>query len=260
MKIFNSPILKVLYLLSLCLIATPIFAMFRLAFSNSQYLKPQGFTTFWITKVLTDKTWLLSIKQTTIIAILSSVIAIILALPVSQTLRTCSAKTRKVIYLFFFIPAITPVVILACALLKWYYIFNLVDTYVGAICSNCLLSLPIVLLIINNSSNNFFFWNPNIEFASKLMGVSRLMFFFKVILPNLTTGLLISFLLSFTISFNEAVVVQFISGIRLNLISKKLYEGLKFEINPEIAAASFLLIFLVLLCYLILRIFLKKYL
>jgi len=73
------------------------------------------------------------------------------------------------------------------------------------------------------------------------LGASWATTFLRVILPNIVPGMLGGGLFAFIASFDEIVIALFIAGPRFTL-PKKMFDTLRTEVDPSIAAVSTLLI------------------
>ncbi|MCD8515412.1 MAG: putrescine ABC transporter permease PotI, partial [Burkholderiaceae bacterium] len=63
--------------------------------------------------------------------------------------------------------------------------------------------------------------------------------------PNISQAILAAFLLSFTLSFDDVVIAEFLSGPGVSTLPQVIYGYARRGINPTIYAAATLLIFTV---------------
>ncbi len=66
--------------------------------------------------------------------------------------------------------------------------------------------------------------------------------FFMVTLPNIFQAILAAFLLAFTLSFDDVVISEFLSGPGVNTLPQVIFGYARRGINPTIYAAATLLI------------------
>ena len=85
----------------------------------------------------------------------------------------------------------------------------------------------------------------SIEEAAMDLGARPHEVFFLVTLPNIAQAILAAFLLSFTLSFDEVVISEFLSGPGVNTLPQVIFGYARRGINPTIYAAATLLIFTV---------------
>ena len=74
------------------------------------------------------------------------------------------------------------------------------------------------------------------------LGAKPLQVFFLVTLPNIFQGILAAFLLAFTLSFDDVVISEFLSGPGVNTLPQVIFGYARRGINPTIYAAATLLI------------------
>jgi len=82
----------------------------------------------------------------------------------------------------------------------------------------------------------------SIEEAAMDLGARPAQVFFLVTLPNIAQAILAGFLLSFTLSFDDVVISEFLSGPGVNTLPQVIFGYARRGINPTIYAAATLLI------------------
>ena len=85
----------------------------------------------------------------------------------------------------------------------------------------------------------------SIEEAAMDLGARPHEVFFLVTLPSIAQGILAAFLLSFTLSFDDVVISEFLSGPGVNTLPQVIFGYARRGINPTIYAAATLLIVVV---------------
>lgn len=82
----------------------------------------------------------------------------------------------------------------------------------------------------------------SIEEAAMDLGARPHQVFFLVTLPNISSAILAAFLLSFTLSFDDVVISEFLSGPGVSTLPQVIFSYARRGINPTIYAAATLLI------------------
>ena len=82
----------------------------------------------------------------------------------------------------------------------------------------------------------------SIEEAAMDLGARPVQVFFLITLPNITQAILAAFLLSFTLSFDDVVISEFLSGPGVNTLPQVIFGYARRGINPTVYAAATLLI------------------
>ncbi|MDZ7937265.1 MAG: ABC transporter permease [Rhodoferax sp.] len=84
--------------------------------------------------------------------------------------------------------------------------------------------------------------DKSLEEAAMDLGAKPHEVFFLVTLPNIAQGILAAFLLSFTLSFDDVVISEFLSGPGVSTLPQVIFGYARRGINPTIYAAATLLI------------------
>ena len=84
--------------------------------------------------------------------------------------------------------------------------------------------------------------NRSIEEAAMDLGARPHQVFFLITLPNIFQAMLAAFLLSFTLSFDDVVISEFLSGPGVNTLPQVIFGYARRGVNPTIYAAATLLI------------------
>jgi putrescine transport system permease protein len=82
--------------------------------------------------------------------------------------------------------------------------------------------------------------------------------FFLVTLPNIVPSLMAAWLLTFTLSFDDVVVSEFLSGPGVTTLPQVIFSYARRGVNPSIYAAATLLMVVVTLAVLIYTIYLAR--
>lgn len=82
----------------------------------------------------------------------------------------------------------------------------------------------------------------SIEEAAMNLGARPHQVFFLITMPNIFQAILAAFLLAFTLSFDDVVIAEFLSGPGVNTLPQVIFGYARRGINPTIYAAATLLI------------------
>ena len=92
--------------------------------------------------------------------------------------------------------------------------------------------------------------NVSLYEAARDLGANAVYAFFKVILPQLASGIVAGFFMAFTMSMDDFVITYFTKGAGVNTLSTMIYGEIRKGIKPEMYALStmiFVFVFVVLL-------------
>jgi putative spermidine/putrescine transport system permease protein len=103
------------------------------------------------------------------------------------------------------------------------------------------LAVPYVVIVMTSTLKGF---DERLEQASMSLGAGRIRTFFNITFPIIRPGMLTAVLFAFIASFDELVGAMFICGVKAVTLPKQMWDGIRDEINPTIAAIAALLVFL----------------
>jgi len=146
---------------------------------------------------------------------------------------------KNFIYALGVSPMIIPHIISAIAIYFFFSRLHLVGTIPGIVAAHTILAIPFVLVLVITTLKRF---DETLERASLSLGASPLKTFWYVTLPIIRPGVVSGALLAFIVSFDEVIVVIFIAGTKAVTLPKRMWDGIRLEIDPTIAAVAALLI------------------
>jgi ABC-type spermidine/putrescine transport system permease subunit II len=136
-------------------------------------------------------------------------------------------------------PIIVPTIILAIALYYLFARYGLIGSKLGLVLAHTVLAVPYVIVVVSAGLERIDF---SLEQAAWTLGAGKIKAFVKVTLPLMRPAVLTAALFSFLASFDEVVIAIFISGTSATTLPKKMWDGIREEIEPTIAAVAALLI------------------
>lgn len=198
----------------------------------------KGFTFDWFGKALGSASFknafLLSLK----IASLATIIALLIGIPAAYALSRYSIKGRKFIKSFFLSPTIVPGIVVGYALFQYIVIKLQIPVFQGLLLGHFLVVLPYIIRVVGGALEQFDF---SIEEVAWSLGCNKVQAFFKVVLPNISSGIISSFLLAFINSFNNIPVSMFLSGPGVTTLPTSLMSYVEMNYDPTVSAVSVML-------------------
>jgi spermidine/putrescine transport system permease protein len=179
----------------------------------------EGFTTEWYSRVFTNPTLIAALQRSVIVATVSSLIAVSLGVLASFALIRRRFAGKAAASALFFSPLVVPYVVFGISLLV---LFSLVDKlliestgfYIGfglhsVVIGHVVISLPYTILTIMPLLERL---SVSLEEAAHDLGASTWETFRRVTLPLLLPALISSYLIAFTLSFDEFAIASFLAG------------------------------------------------
>jgi putative spermidine/putrescine transport system permease protein len=239
----GSTALWVITIFTLIFLIAPSLIVIPMSFSAGETLSfpPPGYSLRWYENFFTQPEWQSAARNSVIVAVLTTIVATVLGTGVSIALMRGSVPARNLATSLFLTPMIVPAIVTAVAVYGLYVRFRLVGTIQGLVLAHTVLALPFVMINVSAVLQGM---DIRLEHAARSLGATPVRTFFLVTLPLIRPGILAGALFAFITSFDELVVALFISGDRAATLPVQIWSGLRFEINPTVAAVSTLLIVL----------------
>lgn len=204
-----------------------------------------GFSLRWYEALLNDNKivdgFFLSVKVAAITGVLSAVLATFAAFVLVRYRRF---PGRTVFSGMVNAPLVMPEVIIGLSLLL---LFVGAQNLLGwpqrgmltIIAGHTLLGMAYGMVVIQSRLMEM---DRSIEQAAMDLGARPHQVFFLVTLPNIFQAILAAFLLAFTLSFDDVVITEFLSGPGVSTLPQVIFGYARRGINPTIYAAATILI------------------
>jgi putative spermidine/putrescine transport system permease protein len=199
-------------------------------------------------KLFTSENWLSSFGQSAVIASSTSFLATVLGTLCAIGLWRISSKYSEVVRAFLLLPLIIPQIISAMAFYRLWIPMGLLDSYSGLIIAHTILAAPMVLITVSASLANF---DPKLEQASRNLGASNWTTMRRVILPSVRPGVMAGALFAFILSWDEIVVTLFISKFKVYTLPRRMWNGIRENTDPTVAAAAVVLIAITIIAFVV---------
>ena len=111
--------------------------------------------------------------------------------------------------------------------------------FITIVLGHTLLGMAYATIVIQSRLSEM---DRSIEEAAMDLGCRPMQVFFLVTLPNIAPALVSSWLLSFTLSFDDVVISEFLSGPGVTTLPQVIFSYARRGVNPSIYAAATLLI------------------
>lgn len=222
----------------------PIAVLIIFSFNDSKYRGNwSGFTFRWYQELFADPDIMSALYTTFVVAITASVIATIIGTITAVGIHSLKPKYKKIFINLTYIPMISPDIVIGISLLTLFVIMKLNLGYVTLILAHITFNIPYVIFAVLPKLQQL---DPHLEEAALDLGATPSQAFFKVILPEITPGILTGALMAFTLSLDDFMVSFFTTGSGVATLSIKIYSMTKRGVSPTINALSSIM-FIVLL-------------
>jgi ABC-type spermidine/putrescine transport system permease subunit II len=227
--------------LALFFLMLPNFMVFPFSISPTSLMEfpPRGFSWQWYEKYFTQPGWLRATWISFYVAILTTIISVTLGSLAAYGLVRGTFVGKRAINALILLPIIIPTLLTAVAIFKLYSNLRLTGTMFGFVIGHSVLAIPFVITIMTATLRGI---DPAIENAARNLGAGRLKTVWRITFPLAKQGMMSAALFAFLVSFDELLIAVFISSPTVYTLPKKLWEGIRMEIDPSLAAVSSLLV------------------
>jgi putative spermidine/putrescine transport system permease protein len=241
----------------LSILIIPSLVAFPVSITSKTYLSLpwEGVSLQHFHNLFTSPEWMTSFGQSLVIAIASSALATLLGTLAAIGLWRLSGRFIETIRAFLLLPLMVPPIISAMAFYRWWVPMGLIDSYLGIILAHSILAIPMVVITVSAALANF---DPKLEQASRSLGASLATTIRRVILPAIRPGIVAGALFAFILSWDEIVVTLFISKFDVFTLPRRLWNGMRENTDPTVAAAAVVLICATLIILVVFAIFSRK--
>jgi len=198
--------------------------------------------------LFTSPEWLSSFAQSGIIAASTATLAGTLGTLCAIGLWRVTSRYSEMVRAFLLLPLIIPQIISAMVFYRLLVPIGLIDSFPGLIIAHTVLATPMVLITVSASLANF---DPKLEQASRNLGASNWTTMRRVILPQIKPGVFAGALFAFILSWDEIVVTLFISKFNVYTLPRRMWNGIRENTDPTVAAAAVVLIAITLAAFVI---------
>ena len=221
--------------------------MFLVVFSFNSTRQDSQFTGFslrWYQALGQDTRLVEGFLLSLNVALLSATLATVLAtLAAYALIRFGAFKGRSLFNAMMSSPLVMPEVIIGLSLLL---LFVGMERWVGwpgrgtttIVLGHALLGMAYATVVIQSRLKEM---DRSIEEAALDLGCRPYQVFFLVTLPNISQALVAAWLLTFTLSFDDVVISEFLSGPGVTTLPQVIFSYARRGVNPSIYAAATLL-------------------
>jgi putative spermidine/putrescine transport system permease protein len=225
----------------LFIIIAPILVLVPLSFSSQVTFTfpPPEYSLKWYEAFFENSQWMDGLWRSVIIAVLTAIVATIIGTMAALAVHRLEFPGKKVFTNLIVAPMIIPVIVVGIAMYHTFSAYKLTNTIPGLVLAHSILALPIVFVTVSASLKGM---DRNLELAALSLGSTPIGVFFKITLPLIRSAVIASALFAFITSLDEVVVSIFIAGAKTKTLPIVMWENMRTQVDPTIAAASTLLI------------------
>lgn len=233
--------------LTIVFLLMPLLAIVPVSFTGTRYLSmPKGnWSLRHYEALLTNPIWLDSIKLSLGIAVASAAISTVLAVMFGLGLWYVRNRFSTMLAALVFLPMVMPPVV--SAIILYFFETSLIDvapwigfdSIGGVILAHVVVATPFALVTFMVSLSQI---DKRIDMAARGLGASLRQSIFWIILPNARFGIISAAFFAFILSWEEISVTLFITSFNVVTLPRQMWNGMRDNVDPTIAAISVILI------------------
>ncbi len=244
--------------LVLAFLYLPILVLIAFSFNESKSRSNwTGFSLRWYVELFQNELIINSLINTVIVAVISSILATILGTAAAMGIFAIRRKWfRSAIMNVTYMPILNPEIVMGVSLLLLFVFAN--DTlnipiqlgYVTLVIAHVTFCTPYVILNVLPKLRQM---DSHIYEAAMDLGCSPTLAFQKVIIPEISPGILTGFLMALTYSIDDFIISYFVSSAATQTLPVTIGAMVRKRISPEINALSAIIFVVVLTALLIIN-------
>ena len=218
----------------------PILVVILFSFNRSGSLSQfSGFSFYWYRELFRDGEALKALKNSLILAVLSSLLATVLgtlcAFAIDRSKRKWFARSVETVTN---IPMMNPEIVTGVSLMLLFAFVGRITSSPEALGFGTMLiahvtfSLPYVVLNVLPKLRQT---DPHLAEAAQDLGSTPVQAFFRVVLPSIMPGIVSGALMAFTLSIDDFVISHYVSGSYVTL-PLLIYSMTKKRVTPKMYA------------------------
>jgi len=223
--------LTVFFLMAPTLVVVPM----SVTASNALTFPPEGFSTRWYEKMLTDPQWSSGFVNSAQVAFLTAVLATVLGTLAALGTVRGRFPGKSAVNALVLSPLIVPVIIIAIGMFSLFVRWKIAGSMAGLVLAHTALAVPFVVINVATSLRTI---DRNLELAAMNLGADPVRTFRRVTLPLILPGVLAGGLFAFITSWDEVVVSIFLTTARFRTLPVEMWEQVRQVVDPTVAAVA----------------------
>ena len=220
----------------------PIIYMIVFSFNEGKSLTHfSGFSLKWYQHMLESRDMMESLYTTFSIAILSTLVSTVVGTITAIGLSKSKKVVRDVVEQVNNLPIMNPEIVTAIGFMLLFITFRAEKGYVTMLLAHIAFCIPYVILSVMPKVRSL---DPNLADAAMDLGATPMQALFKVIVPQITPGIVSGALIAFTMSVDDFIISYFVTGQGVKNLSIMVYTMSK-RVNPSINAVSTLVVVII---------------
>jgi putative spermidine/putrescine transport system permease protein len=233
--------LYVIAVLVMVFLVVPTLLVIPMSFSGGQYLEfpPRKWSLRWYQSYFNSTAWMQATATSLKAGVLTALVATPLGTVAAYGLLASRVRYAGLLTMLLLTPMVVPIILIGIGVFYAYVKLQLVNTLTGLVLAHSMLAIPVVMMVVSATLKTF---DMNQELVARSLGASRVTTFVQVTFPQIRFSVITGAVLSFLTSFDEIIVSLFVSGGDNSTLTRNMFNALRDQIDPTIAAISTLIV------------------
>lgn len=241
---------KALMILMIAFFYLPILYMIIFSFNDGKSLTSfTGFSLRWYQHMLESQDMMTALYTTFSIAILATIVATVVGTVAAIGLSSSRKVIRNIMEQVNNLPMMNPEIVTAIGFMLLFITFKVEKGYVTMLLAHIAFCIPYVMLSVMPKIRSL---DPNLADAAMDLGATPFKALTKVIVPQITPGIVSGALIAFTMSVDDFIISYFVTGSGVKNLSIVVYTMSK-RVNPSINAVSTLVVVIITIVLLVIN-------
>ncbi len=218
----------------------PIFILVIFSFNKARIGSVwTGFTLDWYRELLKDTSILSALKNSLIVAVVSTFISTIIGTLVAFAMSRFGFPGKRAFDSILYMPIIMPDILMGISLLTFYVLIRFTLGLVSIVVAHVAFNISFVAVVVRARLHGY---DRTLDEAAMDLGANPFQTFMKVTFPLILPGVIGGALIAFTLSFDDYLITSFVAGTGSTTLPIKVYSMMKFGVTPSINALSTLIL------------------
>ncbi len=233
---------KILMVLLVLFFYAPILYMIIFSFNEGKSLTHfTGFSLRWYQHMLDSRDMMEALYTTFSVALLATAISTVVGTVAAIGLSKSRKIVRDVMDQINNLPMMNPEIVTAIGFMLLFITFKIEKGYTTMLLAHIAFCIPYVMLSVMPKVRSL---DPNLADAAMDLGATPFQALTKVIVPQITPGIVSGALIAFTMSVDDFIISYFVTGQGVKNLSIVVYTMSK-RVNPSINAVSTLVVVII---------------
>ena len=203
------------------------------------FFPPDGVSLRWYGELFSDTGWLNAVKSSLLIAGLSGLVALAVALPLAWFLWRYRVRYARIMFGLGVAPFILPPVITALGFLSFWATIGMYGQFTAVVVSHGIffVTLPLVTISLGLESIDM-----EVVEAAETLGAREITMFRTIVLPLVRPYMFSGYAFAFVLSLNEYIIAYMVAGFTVETLPIKIFNSLRYGYTPVMAVVAVLFV------------------